>query len=45
MQGAYNWLTGWGAPSSKDIGGVEFWHSGERCGWLSKQGKEQALEP
>ena len=20
------------------VGGVEFWHSPERCGWLTKQG-------
>lgn len=28
----------WGGRSKDSYGGVEFWHSPERCGWLQKQG-------
>mmetsp|Transcript_28886 Transcript_28886/g.53073 ORF Transcript_28886/g.53073 Transcript_28886/m.53073 type:complete len:137 (-) Transcript_28886:749-1159(-) len=28
----------WGKPNKDSYGGVEFWHSPERCGWLNKQG-------
>ncbi|PNH04753.1 Pleckstrin y domain-containing protein 1 [Tetrabaena socialis] len=30
----------WGGRGAKDTyGGVEYWHSPERCGWLQKQGE------
>mmetsp|Transcript_16907 Transcript_16907/g.46670 ORF Transcript_16907/g.46670 Transcript_16907/m.46670 type:complete len:145 (+) Transcript_16907:1360-1794(+) len=38
LSNASSWLSGWGAPSQKEIAGVEFWHNAERSGWLTKQG-------
>ena len=28
----------WWGGQKQTYGGVEFWHSPERCGWLHKQG-------
>lgn len=33
-----SWL-GWGRGGKDAYGGVEFWHTPDRCGWLDKQGK------
>eukprot|EP00798_Chlamydomonas_sp_ICE-L_P011286 gene11286-18918_t len=32
------WM-GLGKPNPEAYGGVEFWHGGERSGWLQKQGE------
>lgn len=32
-----NWF-GWGKATPDQYGGVEWWHSPDRCGWLTKQG-------
>jgi hypothetical protein len=29
----------WWGGAKPTYGGVEFWHSPERCGWLNKQGE------
>ena len=28
----------WGRGAKDTYGGVEYWHTPERCGWLQKQG-------
>jgi hypothetical protein len=33
-----SWLGSWGKPNPESYGGVEFWHTPDRCGWLTKQG-------
>ncbi|GLC34104.1 hypothetical protein PLESTF_000169000 [Pleodorina starrii] len=29
----------WGKSTKETYGGVEYWHTPERCGWLQKQGE------
>ncbi len=36
------WFSGWGKSNPDQYGGVEFWHSPDRCGWLTKQGAVRA---
>mmetsp|Transcript_9831 Transcript_9831/g.24513 ORF Transcript_9831/g.24513 Transcript_9831/m.24513 type:complete len:140 (-) Transcript_9831:487-906(-) len=33
-----SWFKGWGSGGNPN-GGVEFWHTPDRCGWLDKQGE------